>query len=218
VVASSKGPLLVFWTSWHPCELSTLPPTHLPFLVANSKWDWVILSAFACEFASSGTWGSLWLRICCYSWWLPPPRRLGATEELWQEWCLFFATSRWFVRGVAPSSAKRRKVALVNCSCHWVNSLVVGSCGTLGELRFGLPISHRTTKWWSTQWGCSVPASTWTSGKKIIVFILCWLTSPGDWSSYSLIGLSPMRRYKDHIPSIYIPQTSYNKLFSVISF
>ena len=35
--------------------------------------------------ASSGTSGSFLLRFSCYSWWLPPPRRLGAVEELWQE-------------------------------------------------------------------------------------------------------------------------------------
>ena len=28
------------------------------------------------------------------------------------------------VRGLAPSPAMSRKIALVNCSCHWVTSLV----------------------------------------------------------------------------------------------
>jgi hypothetical protein len=39
----------------------------------------VIPSAFACEFASSGTWGSFELRDSYYSWWLPPPTRLGGS-------------------------------------------------------------------------------------------------------------------------------------------
>jgi hypothetical protein len=42
VVAGSKGFLLVIWTSWHPCELSILSPTHLSCLIANPKWDWEI--------------------------------------------------------------------------------------------------------------------------------------------------------------------------------
>jgi hypothetical protein len=34
---------------------------------------------------------------------------LEAAEELWQEWCLFLVTSRWFVRGVVSSPAKRQR-------------------------------------------------------------------------------------------------------------
>jgi hypothetical protein len=34
------------------------------------------------------------------------------------------------------------KATLVNCSYHWATSLAVGSCSALGELGFGLSISH----------------------------------------------------------------------------
>jgi hypothetical protein len=34
---------------------------------------------------------------------------LEAAEELWQEWCLFLATSRLFVRGVVPSPVERQR-------------------------------------------------------------------------------------------------------------
>jgi hypothetical protein len=79
--------------------------------------------------------------------------------------------------GLVPSPAKSHKVALVDCACHWANSLAVGSCGALGELGCGLPISRRTTKCWSAQRGRSVSASTWTSGEKLIVSSLVsrWL-------------------------------------------
>jgi hypothetical protein len=62
--------------------------------------------------------------------------------------------------GCCVFSSGASKATLVNCSCHLVTSLAVGSCGALEELDFGLPISRRTTKWWSTQRGRSVPAST----------------------------------------------------------
>jgi hypothetical protein len=52
------------------------------------------------------------------------------------------------------------KATLVNCLCHCVTSLAVGSCGALGKLGFGLLISRQTMKWWSTQRGRSVSAST----------------------------------------------------------
>jgi hypothetical protein len=123
-LAGSKASLLNFWYSWHPCELSKLPPTHLSYLIVNLKWDWVIPSAFAWVIASSGTWVSLWLRISYYSWWLPPPRQLGAAVEVWHMLVLFVAGFNDFVRGLAPSPVKRRKVALVNYLCHWVTSLV----------------------------------------------------------------------------------------------
>jgi hypothetical protein len=112
------------------------------------------------------------------------------------------------------------KATLVNCSCYWVTSLVVGSCGALGELGFGLPISRRTTKLWSTQRGRSVPASTWTSGEKLWVTFVIDFLDFSRWFLFILLWLvhSSTRRYKDHIPLFYIPQTSCNKLFSVISF
>jgi hypothetical protein len=53
----------------------------------------VIPSAFACEFAFNDTWGSFELWDSCYSWRLPPPRRLGAVEELWQELVIVLVSS-----------------------------------------------------------------------------------------------------------------------------
>ena len=58
------------------------------------------------------------------------------------------------VMGLAPSSTKSCKVALVNCSCHWVTHLWVGSYGVhlLDEV-CATPLSRWTTKCWSTQRG-----------------------------------------------------------------
>jgi hypothetical protein len=52
---------------------------------------------------------------------------LDGLEQWWRSntcWWLFVAGFGDLVRAIAPSPTKRRKVALVNCSCHWVTSLV----------------------------------------------------------------------------------------------
>jgi hypothetical protein len=74
--------------------------------------------------ASSGTCGCIGCGFCYYSWWLPPPRWLGATEEHWHELVIVRGHLPMIVRGLVPSPAESRKVTLVDCSCHQVTSLV----------------------------------------------------------------------------------------------
>jgi hypothetical protein len=124
VVAGSKASLLVIWYSWHPCELRKLPLNHLSCLITNPKWDWVIPSAFAWVAASSGTWGSLWLWIFCFSWWLPPPRWLGVAEELWQELVIVLGHLSVIMRGSYAFLGGAPKATLIHCACYWATSLV----------------------------------------------------------------------------------------------
>jgi hypothetical protein len=78
----------------------------------------VIPSAFACEFTSSGIWESFELRDSCYSWWLPLPRWLGATEELWQELVIVLGHLPVIVRGSCAFPSGAPKATLVDCACH----------------------------------------------------------------------------------------------------
>jgi hypothetical protein len=78
----------------------------------------VIPSAFAYEFASSGTWGSFELRDSCYSWWLPPHRWLGAVEGLWQELVIILGHLPVIVRGSCAFPGGAPKATLVNCVCY----------------------------------------------------------------------------------------------------
>jgi len=128
----------------------------------------VIQSAFARVIASSGTWGSIWLRFSCY-WWLPPPRRLGAAEEHWHELVIVRGHLPVIVRGLVPFPTESRKVTLVNCSCHWLTSLVGRflRCPSEDEV-CATPLSRRITKCWSTQRGCSVSVSTWASEENLV--------------------------------------------------
>jgi len=111
--------------------------------------------------------------------------------------------------GFCTFPAESRKVTLVDCSCHWPTSFVHRFLRypIEDEVR-ATPLSRRTTKCWSTQWGCSVSASTWTPGEKSVsqlclIGILPVLDCSyiGDWSS-------PTWRYKYLILSIYLPQSS----------
>jgi hypothetical protein len=159
----------------------SLPLISLPWLLIQSEIEWS--NTFACKFTSSGTWEIIWLWDSCYSWWLSSPRQLGVAEELWQELVIVLGHLPVICEGflgLFPDGAP--KATLVDCSCHWATSLAVGSSGALGELGFGLPISRRTTKCWSTQQEHSMLASTWTSGEKSIISCLFgillanWLT------------------------------------------
>jgi hypothetical protein len=78
----------------------------------------VIPSAFACEFASSGTWGSFELQDSCYSWWLPPPRRLRAVEELWYEFVIILGHLLVIVRGSCAFTGEAPKATLVDYVCY----------------------------------------------------------------------------------------------------
>ena len=129
----------------------------------------MIPSAFAWVIASSGTWGSIRLRFSCYSWWLPPHRWLGAAKEHWHELVIVCGHLPVIVRGHVPSPAESQKITLVDCSCHWVTSLVDQflRCPSEDEVR-ATHLTRRTTKCWSTQQGRSVPASTWTSGENCV--------------------------------------------------
>ena len=177
----------------YPCEPKQTPPTHLHHWFIVVVRLWVIPSAFAWVITSSGTWGSLWLWISCYSWCLPPPRWLEAAEELWHKLVIVhgwlpstrvgdcFWPALVIVRGLAPSPAKSQKVALVDCSCHWVTSLVGRflRCPNCVDEVCATPLSRRTTKCWSTQRGCSVLATTWTSGENWLSLAIWY--SPVDW-------------------------------------
>jgi hypothetical protein len=148
------------------------------------------------------------------------PRRLGGSRGVVARVVLVFCHLLVICEGCCAFPGGALKATIVNCSCHWVISLMIGSYGAPEELGFGFPISHRTTKWWSTQRGRSVLASTWTSGEKLCVIFVINFLDFSRWLVFILLWLVHFstRWYKDHIPLFYIPQTNCNKLFSVISF
>ena len=120
------------------------------------------------------------------------------------------------MRGLAPSQAMSLKVALVNYSCHWVTSLVGRFLRhLLWWARCVRPISRRTTKCWSTQWGLACWQAREPREKNRLSLAIWY--SPGDWFYIHLvIGSSPTRRYNHPTHLFTFLQTSWYKLFSVI--
>jgi hypothetical protein len=153
------------------------PSTHLPCLIDKSKWVWVISSAFACEFASSWHLGEHWLRDSCYSWWL---LILVHLPVICEGCCVF------------PSGAP--KATLVNCLCHWVTSLVVGSCGALGELGFDcqLAAKPRSGSRHNGDVACWQAREPWEKNYVSPLWLISWI-SPVDWSSYYCDWFIPRR-------------------------
>jgi hypothetical protein len=127
--------LLTLWHTWHPCEPKRTPPTHLhPWFFIIVRLG-VILSAFTWVIASSDTWGSLWLWISCYSWWLPPPRRLRVEVEVQHVLVIVHGQLRWYCEGYctfpgeAPQgSSSKLLVSLSYLTCGLV--LVVSNVWT----------------------------------------------------------------------------------------
>jgi hypothetical protein len=105
---------------WHTCEhfeLSNTPPTHLSCFFTYSKWDWVIQVHLHYEIASSWHLVVDSLRDSCFSWLLPPPRRLGAAWRHWQELVIILGHLQW-LWGVCAYLGEAPTATLVNCSCH----------------------------------------------------------------------------------------------------
>jgi hypothetical protein len=116
--------------SWHFDILDILVnlSKHLPLisiLDSSSKWDYEWFLVHLLE----------WLHLvaledrcgCEVLITLDGCRHLDSLEQRWRSctyWWLFVAGSGDLVRGLVPSPAKSRKVTLVDCSCHWVTSLV----------------------------------------------------------------------------------------------
>ena len=91
------------------------------------------------------------------------------------------------VRGLVPSPAERRKVTLVDFSCHWVTSLMGRflRCPIVWTRFRATPLSRQTTKCWSTQRGLACWQAREPREKNWLSLAL-WF-SPGDWFSIHLV-------------------------------
>ena len=136
-------------------------------------------------FASRGTWCSCFAAgFSCYSWWLPPPRRLGAARIVEWRWWLSLAPILVIVRRSWPFPGGEPKGTLVDCSWLVWSSSCVGCTAPYWGFGMWCQLAHEPSSEWITTTRSSLSASKWTSIKKIIVFII-WFR--GDWSSLILI-------------------------------
>ena len=119
------------------------------------------------------------------------------------------------VRGLAPSPVKSRKVALVNCSCLWVTSLVGKFLRRLLWARCVIPISYRTAKCWLTQRGLACRQAC-EPQEKIGASLISWI-SPGDWLVFILWLVHPSMRWYNYPTLSSTSRKLVVMLFSVAS-
>jgi hypothetical protein len=190
-------------------------------LDSSSLWDWEWFLAHLLE------WLHLMALGDCYNCGvlvtLGGCRHLDGLKQRWRSdtcWWLFVSSSSDLWEVLVPSwrSAKDNSSGLlVSLSYH--------TCGrflrcSLRELGFGFPISYRTTRCWSTQRGlaCWWAREPQEKNRMSSLWLIHWI-SPGDWYSSYCDWFIPRRGgIKITFLLFTFPQTSCNKLFSVISF
>ena len=116
----------------------------------------------------------------CYSWWLPPPRWLGAASIIERRLVIVSGSDRGDYEGSSAFSGREPKdnssgllVSLSYLTCEYV--LMVSNC--VDEVR-ATPLSRRTIKCWSTQRGlaCRQARECWEK----ILCLLCDWNSPSE--------------------------------------
>jgi hypothetical protein len=147
---------------------------------------------------------------------VPPPKWLGAAEDLRHVLVIVRGRLHWLWGGLAPCPTENRKVALVNCSCYWVTSLVGRflRCPILWT-RF---VQHLLTVEPPCVGQHNGDVACWQAREpqeKIGVSLVSWI-SPSDWMVFILWLVHSMTRWYNHLAhSFTFPQTSYTRLFSV---
>jgi hypothetical protein len=121
--------------------------------------------------------------FACYSWWFPPPRRLGAARIVERRLVIVSGSDRGDCEGfLSLSRGRSRKASLVDCS--WlVWSLSCVGCAAPG-CRFSLwcQLACEPLSGWIATTRTSLLASKWTSVKNhYIIFVrgFHWLSC--DW-------------------------------------
>jgi hypothetical protein len=132
------------WTFWHLNILLSwaysLQLISLAWLINQSEFEWSQVHLLM-SLHLVGTWVSIGCGILVTLGGCRHLDGLEAAEELWQV-VLVLGHLPVICEGCCAFPGGAPKATLVNCSCHWVTSLAVGSCGALGELGFRLPISR----------------------------------------------------------------------------
>jgi hypothetical protein len=149
---------------------------HLCEIWSESKCiGWVI--------ASRGTW---WLcfttGFSCYSWWLPPPRWLGAARIIERRKVLVSGSNRVDCEGFLTFPQWRAKRYSSGLLMTCVVLILCWLCGTRLRVWRVMPISAWISKWVYRHNRTSLPVSKWTSVKNhCVILSRGFLGSHCDW-------------------------------------
>jgi hypothetical protein len=146
-VASSCSLSWPFLLRIHPSEHSHL--SHSFYLIDSSfRENWEHPSALLWVIASRGTW---WLcfaaDFACYSWWLLPPRRLGAARIIERRKVLVSGSDRGDCEGFLTFPRRRAKRYSSRLLMACVILILCWLCGTRLRVRRVMSISAWTSKW-----------------------------------------------------------------------
>jgi hypothetical protein len=133
---------------WHNNLVSLAKALPLIFIIdLSSLWDWEWIQVH-CLIASRGTW---WLCFAMgftyFSWWLPPPRWLGAARIIERRKVLVSGSDRGDCEGFLTFPRRRAKRYSSGLLMACVVLILCWLCGTRMRVRRVMPISAWTFKW-----------------------------------------------------------------------
>ena len=133
---------------------------------STSLWDWERIQVHSWVIASRGTWCLFFAAgFACYSWWLPPPRRLGAAMIIERRAVIvsgsdlgdyegFLTFPRWSTKRYSSGLF----VAYVILILYWL-------CGTYWGFGVWCQLTREPPSEWIATTRSNLPASKWTSMK-----------------------------------------------------
>jgi hypothetical protein len=140
--------------------------------------------------ASRSTWCLCFaVYFACYSWWLPPPRWLGAARIIERRKMLSSAPIVVIVRGSWSFPSGEPKVTLVDCSWLVWSSSCVDCVSPYWGFRMWCQLAREPPSEWITTMRTSLLASKWTSIKNLVSSLSeDFIGFHCDWLALLVIG------------------------------
>ena len=137
---------------------------------SSSLWDWDRIQVHCSVIASRGTWCSCFtVGFACYSWWLPPPRWLGAARIVERRKVLVSGFDRGDCEWFLTFPRRRAKRTLVDCSWLVWSSSCVGCASPYWGFGVWCQLAREPPSVWIATTRTSLPTSKWTSVKNLCV-------------------------------------------------
>jgi hypothetical protein len=166
------------------------------------------------------TWCSCFnASLACYSWWLPPPRRLGAARIIERRLVIVFGSDRGDCEGFLTFPRWRAKRYSNGLLVACVIFILCWLCGTLLRVWHVMPLTHEPPSEWIATTRTSLLASKWTSVKKILCHLVPRISWYSLWLMVIILWLAHSSTWRYNLPSlscIYFPSVAWP--FSVASF
>ena len=108
----------------------------------------------------------------CHSWWLPPPRTLGASRIIERMLVIVSGSDRGDCEGFLTFPGGEPKGTIVNCSWLVWSSSCIGCAAPYSGFDVWCQLAREPPSEWITTTETSLPASKWTSEEKSLCLIV----------------------------------------------